>query len=105
MKVAFVSTYDVSTPVLFNGDGHYQSRALKENGIELSFIGPLAMRKAYRYRLRQGCHKYLFHRVHNRTREPEVTKGYSRQIEQQLKSINCDIVFSAISPLGSQPIA
>ena len=104
MKVAFVSTFDATNPELNNGDGYYQSRALMENGVELDYLGPLTMKHAFRYGLRQAYYKYRHGRVHNRTREPEVVKDYARQIEQRLKAAPYDVVFSAISP-GSQPIA
>ncbi len=104
MKAAFVTTYDPLNPVLYNGSGYYSGLALKENGINLDYFGPLRMRHAFKYGVRKAWYEYRFHRALDRTREPEVVKDYARQIERRLKTAECDVVFSPMSP-GSQPVA
>ncbi len=104
MKAAFVTAYDPLNPVLYNGSGYYSGLALKENGIDLDYFGPLRMRHAFRYGVRKAGYEYMFHRAFDRTREPEIVKDYARQIERRLKAADCDVVFSPMSP-GSQPVA
>lgn len=104
MKAAFVTAYDPLNPVLYNGSGYYSGLALKESGVDLDYVGPLHMRHAFRYGVRKAWYEYRFHRAFDRTREPEIVKDYARQIERRLKTVECDVVFSPMSP-GSQPVA
>ena len=100
MRAAYVTTYDSSDVRAWSGLGYHISRCLELTGIKVKRIGPLARRI---HPLARACQleAKLQGRGYPLDRDPHVTRAYSAQVERQLESASCDLVFSP----GTIPIA
>jgi glycosyltransferase involved in cell wall biosynthesis len=100
VRAAYVTTYDSSDVRAWSGLGYHISRCVELAGIEVERIGPLARQIHPIARARQIEAK-LQRRGYPLDRDPHVTRAYSAQVERQLESMPCDLVFSP----GTIPIA
>lgn len=108
MKMAYVTTYDSSNVRRWSGLGKYILMSLRDAGLDAETVGNVRERKitlvlSLLKRFYYTCfssHGYL------RDREPSVLMDYSAYVENALKSMEYDIVFSpgtvAISYLRSE---
>ena len=100
MRAAYVTTYDSSDVRAWSGLGYHISRCLELAGITVERIGPLA-RRIHPFARAGQIEAKLQRRAYGLDRDPHVTRAYSAQVEGQLKSLPCDLVFSP----GTIPIA
>ena len=100
MRAAYVTTYDSSDVRAWSGLGYHIARCVELAGIKVERIGPLARHIHPLARVRQLEAK-LQRRGYPLDRDPHVTRAYSAQVERQLESVPCDLLFSP----GTIPIA
>ncbi|MFO8047552.1 MAG: group 1 glycosyl transferase, partial [Desulfosudaceae bacterium] len=101
MKIAYVTTYDSSDMHAWSGLGRYIFQSLADTGLQMLRIGGLAEKDAFRFRLKKHMYARIFSRVYLKDREPAVMKAYAAQVEEALRTIEYDLVFSP----GTIPIA
>ena len=109
MKVAYVTTYDVSNSatwsknqVGFCGAGYYIAQSLASQSIELDYLGALQKKFSFFTRAKWSFYHNLFHQNYYRWAEPLVLKNYARQISKKLSALNSDIV---LCPENAAPLA
>lgn len=100
MRAAYVTTYDSSDVHAWSGLGFHISRCLELAGVSVERIGPLERRTRAVTELRRVEAK-LHGRTYPLDRDPDVADAYAAQVEAQLASTTCDLVFSP----GTIPIA
>ena len=78
------------------------AKALEGQGVDVTYVGPLADPAGAHLTARRLWHRLAGGRRFLRERHRQVTRGYARQIEQQLEGRDIDIVFSpGTIPIGS----
>ncbi|CAN1209216.1 Glycosyl transferase family 1 domain-containing protein [Tumidithrix helvetica PCC 7403] len=114
MNIAYATTYDARALTGSNewsGLGYYISQALKNQGIELGYLGPLE--EKFTLRIVQKCkrryYKFFQGTHYEKDSDLQVLRDYAREISKKLSASNADVVFSAaIRPIVyldcSQPI-
>jgi glycosyltransferase involved in cell wall biosynthesis len=105
MRLAYVTPFDAQDLTIrdnWSGLGYYIAQALKNQSIDLEYIGPLeeklslqAIRKCKRFYYKILGKNYI------KDSEPLIYRDYAEKISKKLLSIGADIVFSA----ASNPIA
>ena len=108
MKVAYVTVYNAEDASAYGGRGYYQPQSLKEQNIDISYIGSLKIPKIYKlmiklkYRFYQNQYRY---KPYDPLMEPFVLKSYARQISSRLSKLNnVDFVLSGVCQY-LQPVA
>jgi glycosyltransferase involved in cell wall biosynthesis len=101
MRIAYVTTYDARDMHAWSGLGNAIAQCLIRAGFELEFVG-LREREPARFLTRVAKLAYQAAGTRLlRDREPIVSRGYAAQADQQLRSVDHDIVFSP----GTVPIS
>lgn len=103
MKIAYVTTYDVSDVHAWSGLGHHILLSLQGAGFQTASIGRLRESTIWSRltMLKKAYYSKLLSRKYLSDREPGILKDYSAQVEKRLASVDADIVFSP----GTIPIA
>ena len=94
LRVAYVTTYDAADVFPYSGIGYHVAGALRGEGIEMEYIGPLNEAFGLYYKARQYLFAKVLQKGFPRDREPSILKHYARQIEARLKNSSAQIVFS-----------
>ncbi|MBD1890127.1 glycosyltransferase family 4 protein [Coleofasciculus sp. FACHB-SPT9] len=109
MKIAYVTTYDVSNSLTWPrsqlglcGAGANIAKALKSQSISLEYLGPLNKKTSIITRAKWGLYRNFFNKDYYRWAEPLVLKNYAYQISKKLSKFNSDIV---LCPENAVPIA
>ena len=108
MKVAWVSVYNAENLADYGGRGYYHPKSLKEQQIDVDYIGSLKMPKQYKLliKLKRRFYenKYLI-KTYDPLMETFVLKSFAKQISERLSKLdNVDVVFSGVCQY-LQPIA
>ena len=105
MKIAYATTYDsqrLSGSNEWSGLGYYISQSLKNQSMDLDYLGPLEEKSMLRLlqKCKSGYYK-IFHNTHyEKDSDLLILKNYAHQISKMLAVTNADIVFSAtIGPI------
>jgi glycosyltransferase involved in cell wall biosynthesis len=100
MKIAYTTTYNarsLSGSNEWSGLGYYISQALKDQSLELKYIGPLQQK--FSSKILQKCkrryYQFFEHTHYEKDADLQVVRGYAHQISSILSGIDVDIVFSA----------
>jgi glycosyltransferase involved in cell wall biosynthesis len=100
MKIAYVTSYNSKDLDAWSGLGFYIYQALERQGLDLVRIGPLAS-----YLDPAILLHFVMDRARGlkfqRHRDPTVLKAYAREVSEQLKGHEVDILFSP----GSLPLS
>lgn len=104
MKLAYVTTYnaqDLGSCNEWSGTGYYISQALKDQSINLEYIGPLKDKLSLKIARKCKRHYYdLFQKRYIKDPEPLILKDLAHQVQQKLSNTKADVVFSAtINPI------
>jgi glycosyltransferase involved in cell wall biosynthesis len=100
MRIAYVTVYNPGDLHAWSGSSHPIASALESVGIHSLYVGSLKERFKPLYLAKQLFYRGLG-QVHKREREPEISRGYARQIERRLAAEPVDAVLSQ----GTIPIA
>ncbi|MBE9139430.1 glycosyltransferase family 4 protein [Nodosilinea sp. LEGE 07088] len=100
MKIAYVTTYDSSDIHAWSGLGLNIKNCLKGAGFSVVGIGGLQQANSRVTKIKQRIYKKLSQRYLT-NRDPRILKAYARQVEQQLQSLQPDLIFSP----GTIPIS
>ena len=100
LRIAYVTSYDPRDISQWSGIGRYMADALRDDAIQLRFIGPLQKRREAVFRAKQLLYLAL-RRTYQIEREPIVVRGYGDQVERELARQPADVVFSP----GTLPVA
>lgn len=106
MKIAFVTTYNAQDINSWSGTPYYMSKAFKDAGVEVEYIGDLEILPSITFlsRVKEFIYNRLFKRIFGefiQEYEPVYLKYFAAQVQKKLQSSNADIVFSP----GAIPIA
>lgn len=101
MKLAFVTTYDARNVAHWSGLGTYISRAIRDQGIDVHYVGPIDYNYSLLSRAKYKFYKKILNRVCLPEREYFLADYYAREVKDLLEGQDIDIVFSP----GSVPIA
>ena len=93
MKIAYVTTYDSADVRNWSGTGFYIRQALERQGNEIIPIGNLAREKTKLMALKEKYYSKFVKKQYIFREEPSILKNYARQVEEQLKYQDHDIVF------------
>ncbi|PZV15454.1 MAG: group 1 glycosyl transferase [Pseudanabaena sp.] len=114
MKVAYTTTYDARSLTGSNewsGSGYYISQSIKNQGIDLGYLGPLEEKYVLRIvqKYKSAYYKFFQDKHYEKDADLPILRDYAKQISKILSETNSDIVFSAtIRPIVyldcSQPI-
>lgn len=106
MKVAYVTSYDVSNVRKVNGAGHYIAECLSSQSISLEYINaqrpPLVQLTRSLLKARELLHRRTRGTTYVADRSRLLAHVYSRQLQRSLARSDAEIVFSPICP-GSPP--
>lgn len=111
MRVAYVTDYDAKDVKMWSGTAYYIAQALKQQSLDLDFIGPLEDRLLNKVVRKVKRH---YHEVSKKTYlkdpEPIILKNYAQQVARKLSKTKADFILSAtVNPIAyldaSQPIA
>ncbi len=98
MKLAYVTVYNAEDPSAYDGRSYRQPLSLKEQNIDVNYIGSLKIPKIYipliklKYRFYQNQYRF---KVYDPILEPFVLKSYAGQISSRLSKLNdIDVVMS-----------
>lgn len=102
MKVAWVTIYNAEDPSEYGGRGYGQPQSLKEQSIDIDYVGSLKTPSLYvpiikaKYRFYQNKRRFI---TYDPLIESFVLKSYAQQISKRLSKLNSvDFVFSGICP-------
>jgi glycosyltransferase involved in cell wall biosynthesis len=100
MKVAYATTYDARSLKGYDewsGSGYYISQSLKNQGIDLEYLGPLEEKCSLRVarKLKRVYYNFFRHRNYDNHSDLPVLKEFAHQISNRLSATSADIVFSA----------
>lgn len=101
MKIAYVTTYDASNVHAWSGSGYYIKEALTQSGFKVENIGSLKINNHYLVRAKRRIHSLFSKKLYQIDRDVVILNDYAFQVNQALKKVSCDIVFSP----GTIPIA
>jgi glycosyltransferase involved in cell wall biosynthesis len=114
MKIAYATTYDSRSLKGYDewsGLGYYISQSLRNQGIDLEYLGPLEEKCALRIvrKLKSVYYNFFHHANYDNHSDLPVLKSFADQISTMLSETTADIVFSAtLRPIVyldcSQPI-
>ena len=111
MKVAYVTEYDAHDVKNWSGAGYFIAESLKNQSIELDYIGPLEDKISYKLMRKLKRHYYeLLGQKYMKDPEPHMLKGFAQEVAKKLTNSTAEIVFSATTnPIAyldcQQPIA
>ncbi len=98
MKIAYATPYDSRDIRFWSGTGYFIAESLAQAGAEVHRLGPLAVLNNKSIRAKQ----ILFEKVLGQRLVGEVDagllKGYAHQMEERLKDLHADLVFSPHAP-------
>ena len=101
MRIAYVTTYDASDVRQWSGLGRYIAEALKQQQIDVRYVGPLAEYADWPIRARRLYYKCVARKGYDRYREPKVLRSYADQVADSLRRLpDVDAIFSP----GAVPI-
>ncbi len=101
MKIAFVSQFSAFDIHSWSGIPYNMSRCLEDSSHTLLHISPLKEKWPLIYKGKKAYYRLRTGRDYHRDREPAVLDHYARQVSQELRGSDADIVFSP----GTIPIA
>lgn len=108
MKAAWITIYDAENPSDYGGRGYYQPQSLKEQNIDLSYIGSLQIPKRYKAVIKMKRFFYqnrYYYKAYDPLMETFVLKNYANQISRRLSKLrNINVVFSGVCKY-LQPVA
>jgi glycosyltransferase involved in cell wall biosynthesis len=115
MNLAYVTTYDARSLQGANewsGTGYYIAEALKNQALELEYLGPLKTSIELKLvrKLKRHYYEQVLGKNYQKDSDPSMLKSYANQLARKLKSTKADVVFSAtVDPISylecSQPTA
>jgi glycosyltransferase involved in cell wall biosynthesis len=94
MKIAYVSVYDASDLGYYSGTAYYLGKALENAGIEVLYIGNLKFHNKLYHKIKAKIYKILFNKIYIHDRHPRVLKYFATQIEERLRNVEVDLLFS-----------
>ncbi len=101
LRAAFVTLFDASDVTKMSGTGYNISQALIRSGLDLEYIGSLNKRITPLNAMKYGINRYLLGKNDMPQRDTGFLKHYARQVEQQLKTVDVDLVFAS----GTLPVS
>jgi len=113
MEIAYVTTYNARTlggHNTWSGLGYYIAQAIKNQSVNLEYIGPIKDRLTLQIAGKFKRHYYkLLKKRYIKDPEPLILKDFAHQVAQKLSRVEADIVLSAtINPIAylecQQPI-
>jgi glycosyltransferase involved in cell wall biosynthesis len=114
MKIAYATSYDsrnLTGSNEWSGLGYYISQSIKNQGMDLGYLGPLEEKYVLRIlqKCKSGYYKFFQNKHYEKDSDLLILRDYAEQISKMLSENNSDIVFSAtIRPIiyldCSQPI-
>jgi|WetSurMetagenome_2_1015567.scaffolds.fasta_scaffold01840_10 glycosyltransferase involved in cell wall biosynthesis len=100
-KIAFVSNHDTSDVHSWSGTGYYMPRSLEKQGFQIKIVDKLILRSSLFDKIKSKIYCRIYKRKFHIDRQPSVIKSYALQLNERLKEIDYDLIFS----LGTLPIA
>ena len=104
MKIACATTYNARITKGFSIRGYYQAQSLKNQFVEIEYIGPFQNFFYSSLFKAKSLYYKLLNQRYSPGRDRILLKYYAREISKKLSELNVDLIFSPISPC-SQPIA
>lgn len=101
MIIAYVTTYDAKDIENWSGLGYHIAKALEDENNDIIYIGGLKTKCPKFISIKEKIYRRVFGLKYLYDREPCVLRNYARQINNLLKTMEVDIVFSP----GTIPIA
>ncbi|NJN10972.1 MAG: glycosyltransferase family 4 protein [Richelia sp. RM2_1_2] len=102
MKLAYVTVYNPFDIKKWSGLGYYISQALKEQSINIEYIGALKDKILHGVVRKSKRHYYelVDQKSYLVNSEPLILKDYANQIHEKLSDLRTDIIFSpTINPI------
>ncbi len=96
MKLAYVTEYDAHDVKQWSGTGYFIAESLKNQSIELDYLGPLQDKLTYRLvrKLKRHYHE-ISGKKYMKDSEPYILRGFAQEVAHKLSNSRADIVFSA----------
>lgn len=105
IKIAYISVNDPQNIHSWSGSTYFLAKAMKEQGFEIIYIGPLKIKNKLINKLIKAFKVYVLKKNYHIDRNQTVVDYFAEQAEQQLKQLEVDIIFSpgtlAISSLNT----
>lgn len=100
MKIAYATTYnsqDLKEFYNWAGTGYYIAKSLKQQSIDLEYLGPLSERFAIQgiCKLKRHYHQIFEGKNYLKALDPLTLQNYADRVSHKLSKIESDIVFSA----------
>lgn len=95
MRIAFVTAHDPGDRRAWSGTTYRMALALRSQGAEIQFVGPLRDSWRLPLRVKQQIYKSVWRQHHHWAREPVLLQSYARQVERALQAGHADVVFSS----------
>ncbi|MEM8953988.1 MAG: glycosyltransferase family 4 protein [Verrucomicrobiota bacterium] len=100
MKLAYVTEYDATDVHQWSGTGLFISRALRDQGVHIEYVGPLAIHNKF-WHLGKKTAYYTLRKRYLTDVQPDVARRFAEQAAEQIDRINPDIVLCP----GTRPVA
>lgn len=106
MKVAYVTIKDAQNLGRYtewSGTGYYIARSLKQHGVEVDYLGPLANIISSRIvrKSKQLFYQYFKSKLYLKDTDPNILKNLANQVSQKLTAKHYDVVLSAtVNPIA-----
>jgi glycosyltransferase involved in cell wall biosynthesis len=100
MKIAYLTTYDSQDLKSFYnwaGLGYYIALSLKQQSVEIDYIGPLEDRVCLKAacKLKRHYHQIVERKNYLRALDPITQRGYVQQVTRKMLNSKADLVFGA----------
>jgi len=94
MNIAYISSFDPKNIKSWSGIGYYLAQILEKSGHNISYIAPLYDNGGFLAKVRQQFYKSVLGKKHLRNFDPTIVRGYAQQIQDALKTVKADVLFS-----------
>src|SRR5579862_3574664 len=102
IKIAFLTSNDARERRSYSGIHYYMGEALKRNGFEVTFIGPLKPWEEFIGRVINRITLFLYKKKFRYLHTPYLSKRYARMAEGKMKGKEFDFIYA---PAASKEIA
>ena len=100
-RIAYVTAYDPADVHEWSGSGYYIQRCLETQGFTVDTVSQLKRNVTVVHRLKKAFYRFVRGQRFSIEREPAIAKGYARQVERRMKTLEADAIFSP----GTLPVA
>ncbi|MBD2312768.1 glycosyltransferase family 4 protein [Desertifilum sp. FACHB-1129] len=109
MRLAYLTTYDIfnrntwsKNNTGLNSTGYYLANHLKQQSVDIDYIGPLEKKTSIVTRLKWSFYRKLKQKDYYRWAEPLILKDYAKKASKKIAQFDSDIIFC---PENAVPIA